>query len=196
MNGSSKRAPTHWPNGLRLLHAMSYSPSIPLDVLQFIKGSVHASNAGRIDPSTSNAPVIIRRIDDPAHPALGQMGLFSTRKIPPRTHIIDYLGEAHVDDRPNSDYDLSLYRATQPEGGTFTSVGIDAAHMGNEARFINDYRGIKPKPNASFKERRTQSGELRMSIWSGSEVIRKGDEILVSYGKSWWRTRRESELIT
>lgn len=67
---------------------------------------------------------------------------------------------------------------------------VDAACMGNEARFINDYRGIKPKPNAIFKEGRSSWGELRMSIWSDSEVIRKGDEILVSYGKSWWRARQ------
>ena len=62
--------------------------------------------------------------------------------------------------------------------------------MGNEARFINDYRGIKPKPNALFKDGRTARGELRISIWSANEPIRKGEEILVSYGKSWWRARK------
>ncbi len=61
--------------------------------------------------------------------------------------------------------------------------------MGNEARFINDYRGIKSKPNALFKEGRKANGELRMSVWSDSEGIKKGEEILVSYGKSWWRAR-------
>lgn len=64
--------------------------------------------------------------------------------------------------------------------------------MGNEARFINDYRGIANKPNALFKEIRTASGEMRMSVWSGSETIPKGKEILVSYGKSWWRARQLS----
>jgi hypothetical protein len=63
--------------------------------------------------------------------------------------------------------------------------------MGNEARFINDYRGISSKANSIFLDGRTQTGELRMSIWSTREEIRKGDEILVSYGKSWWRSRTE-----
>jgi hypothetical protein len=68
-------------------------------------------------------------------------------------------------------------------------VGVDAHKCGNEARFINDYRGISEKPNAGFRDNRLSSGELCMSIWSCSEGIRKGDEILVSYGKSWWRAR-------
>lgn len=70
-----------------------------------------------------------------------------------------------------------------------SSIGIDASKMGNEARFINDYRGIAEKPNAIFSDTRDHEGELRMYIWSSQE-IKKGDEILVSYGKSWWRTRQ------
>ena len=129
-------------------------------------------------------PVAIQSITDQSHPARGQFGLFAAKKIPPRTFILDYIGEVHCDDRPDSDYDLALYRSPDYPG-----VGVDARSAGNEARFINDYRGVKPKPNALFQERRTEAGELRMSIWSGSEVIKKGDELLVSYGKSWWKER-------
>ncbi|THH09869.1 hypothetical protein EW145_g1712 [Phellinidium pouzarii] len=169
---------------------MSYSPSIPPEALQFIRGSTSSTAADIV--STLNSPVVIRRIGDLAHPAVGQMGLFASKKILSRTLIIDYLGEAHADERLDSDYDLSLHRA-QPEEGVYISVGIDATRMGNEARFINDYRGVRTKPNAIFKERRTLSGELRMSVWSDSETIKKGDEILVSYGKSWWQTRQQKE---
>jgi len=112
------------------------------------------------------------------HPeqAVGQFGLFAAKKIPPRTHLLDYLGEVHCDDRPSSDYDLSLYRT--PDG--LVSVGVDASTMGNEGRFVNDYRGIRARPNAQFEERRVDKGELRMSIWTGGETIKKGEEILVS----------------
>ena len=69
--------------------------------------------------------------------------------------------------------------------------------MGNEARFINDYRGIRIRPNAIFKERRTIHGELRIGIWSADgETINKGDEILVSYGKSWWNARNETNKLS
>jgi hypothetical protein len=74
-------------------------------------------------------------------------------------------------------------------------VGLDASTMGNEARFINDYRGIRAKPNALFCDRRTAAGELRMSIWSSAEGVKKGEEILVSYGKAWWRARISTDPV-
>lgn len=37
--------------------------------------------------------------------------------------------------------------------------------MGNEARFINDYRGIANKPNALFKEIRTGRNEDERLEW-------------------------------
>ncbi|PAV21865.1 hypothetical protein PNOK_0182200 [Pyrrhoderma noxium] len=129
---------------------MTYSQSIPEDVLQFIKGSAHVMQP--VDNVTLDAPVVIRRIENPAHPAHGQMGLFAHKKIPSRTFIMDYIGEAHSNERADSDYDLCLYRAQVEDG--FVNIGIDAAYMGNEARFINDYRGIRTRPNAIFKERR------------------------------------------
>lgn len=95
-------------------------------------------------------------------------------------------GEIHCDDRPNSDYDLSLHRSQDG-----IHVGIDASVMGNEARFINDYRGVRSKPNAVFSDVKTDSGAMRMSIWSSGEEIKKGEEILVSYGKAWWRARSQ-----
>ena len=110
--------------------------------------------------------------------AMGQFGLFAAKKIPSRTYLLDYLGQIHCDDRPSSDYDLSLYRSSDG----LISVGVDASAMGNEGRFVNDYRGILAKPNAQFEERRIENGELRMSIWTCSKVIKKGEEILVSMG--------------
>ena len=101
--------------------------------------------------------------------------MFAAKKIPSRTYLLDYLGEVHCDDRPSSDYDLSLYRT--PDG--LVNVGVDASVMGNEGRFVNDYRGIRARPNAQFEERRADDGEVRMSIWTGGEVIKKGEEILV-----------------
>ena len=94
-------------------------------------------------------------------------------------------GEIHCEDRPESDYDLSLYRSQDG-----VNVGVDASRMGNEARFINDYRGIREQPNAKFvDERSAETGRLEMGVWSGHQGIKKGEEILVSYGKGWWQAR-------
>lgn len=180
--------PSHWPSGLVFLEALSYHPSVPQDIRAHIRGShLKISSVAAASAANARPLVAIRPISETSHPAHGQSGLFATKKIPPRTLIIHYLGEVHCDDRPDSDYDLSLYRS--PEG---LSAGVDASRMGNEGRFVNDFRGVRPKPNAAFEEIRTADGELRMSVWSMSEVIKKGDEILVSYGKSWWRERTAS----
>ncbi|WWC61852.1 uncharacterized protein I303_104437 [Kwoniella dejecticola CBS 10117] len=120
------------------------------------------------------------------------------------------------DEHEDSDYDLSLLRIsaseiTNPFPGYHISIGIDAAHMGNAARFVNDYRGINDSggPNAEFRLGKGENGELQMEIWSlplklnkknrGNQVtaaaaatgISKGDEILVSYGKGWWGARNQ-----
>lgn len=128
----------------------------------------------------------IRQIQERTHPAFGQLGLFAARKIPPNTMLLWYLGEVHAEHRDNSDYDLSLFKTS---GGI--NIGVDAQYMGNEARCINDYRGIGERPNALFKEVSNNKGELRMSVWSGSKGIAKNEEILVSYGKGWWNARRQ-----
>ncbi|KAG9288970.1 hypothetical protein G9A89_015519 [Geosiphon pyriformis] len=71
-------------------------------------------------------------------------------------------------------------------------ICIDGWKQGSEARFINDYRGIASKPNASFHEFiDAKTGELKMGVWvmPGVGKIKKGNEILVSYGKGFWRER-------
>lgn len=174
-------SPAHWPPDVQYISDLPYHSSVPESIRLQLHPKVSSSTT---DKHTARPLVLIQIISDSLHPAKGQRGLFAAKKIPARTHIIDYIGEVHCDDRPGSDYDLSLYRTQDG-----VSVGVDAQFKGNEARFINDFRGVKPKSNAVFEERRTQEGELRMSVWSGSEVIKKGDEILVSYGKAWWKER-------
>ncbi|EKM83459.1 hypothetical protein AGABI1DRAFT_66081 [Agaricus bisporus var. burnettii JB137-S8] len=174
-------SPARWPADIRYLRASLFHASATPAARDFVKGD--ASMVTSL-PNTYPSSVAIRPITDPTHPAHGQYGLFATCRIKPDTRILDYFGEIHCDTRPDSDYDLSLHRF--PDG---TSIGIDARGAGNEARFINDYRGISKKPNAVFQDNRVGSGELRMSICSCKEGIRKGDEIVVSYGKSWWKAR-------
>ncbi|KAH9853064.1 SET domain protein [Lenzites betulinus] len=180
------RRPAHWPANVRYITEPQYHSSVPPEIRNHICSSQHATGP----PESSHvlrSAVVIQIITEPTHPACGQYGLFAAKKIPPRSLIMDYIGEVHCDDRPESDYDLSLYRSSDS-----VSVGIDAQLLGNEARFINDYRGVKARPNAIFQDRRTDTGELRMSVWTGADAVRKGEELLVSYGKSWWRERQAS----
>lgn len=75
--------------------------------------------------------------------------------------------------------------------------------MGNEARFVNDYRGIRGEgPNAEFREVLFGSGERGMGVWvmgtgkkggKGKAGIKKGEEIVVSYGRGFWKARVDEE---
>ncbi|KAM7202500.1 hypothetical protein V8F33_002720 [Rhypophila sp. PSN 637] len=101
-----------------------------------------------------------------------------------------------------SDYDLWLSREAD--------LAVDGETMGNEARFINDYRGVpgKERENAELRlvwderigewtmavYKVTAGGGLVPSKMSSVGVIRKGEEILVSYGRGFWERRKEEGL--
>ncbi|KAF7339760.1 hypothetical protein MSAN_02191500 [Mycena sanguinolenta] len=174
--------PQHWPANIRYISTCSYHSSVSKSTHEFLTAKPDRVTASAEPAARGSSFVAIRRISDSNHPAFGQFGLFATKKLKPNTHIIDYIGEIHCEER-DSDYDLSLFRSAD------VSVGVDASKMGNEGRFVNDYRGIKDKPNALFVEVRRPSGELGIRIES-SGLIKKGEEILVSYGKAWWQARR------
>ncbi|TFY65272.1 hypothetical protein EVG20_g5656 [Dentipellis fragilis] len=183
---SQAKPPKNWPSDVHFINSQRFHSSVTTTARAFVQGpqtKTHEADTLARAPSL----VVIRRITEPSHPACGQYGLFASKKIPPRTHLIDYLGEVHCDDRPHSDYDISLHRFQDG-----VNIGSDANTMGNDARFVNDYRGVRHKPNVEFRDRRTQSGELRMSVWSLTEPVKKGEELVVSYGKAWWQARLAS----
>jgi SET domain-containing protein len=193
---SKVQLPKGWPQNLQYLPAPHYSKQIPPETLN----ALHEKPSGALDVPLLNGPSVsasIRAITSQYHPAKGQYGLFASRDIAPGSLIVFYIGVVHSEQEtdPTSDYDLSLDRDR--------GISVDAAKAGNEARFINDYRGISDKgPNAEFQEVWVATGngshERRMAVFalpagkSGKRIagIKKGEEILVSYGKGFWKERR------
>lgn len=105
--------------------------------------------------------------------------------------IVDYIGHYHLPDEsdPASDYDLTFRHEQQ------LHLAIDAARAGNEARMVNDYRGTGQEENAVFRTYVVPAtGEIRMGIFvkrtRQGKGIKKGAEILVSYGKGFWHNRQ------
>jgi hypothetical protein len=181
------RVPKNWPKDVQYLDAPVYHTSVPKEIVTQLRNSATISPQLPVVSASGTTWTQIRQIRTNAHPACGQLGLFAARKIPPNTMLLWYLGEVHMEPREGSDYDLSLMKTN---GGV--NIGIDAQYMGNEARCINDYRGVAERPNAVFREVKSDKGELRMSVWSGSKGVGKNDEILVSYGKGWWNARSQA----
>lgn len=201
--------PQHWPSNVTYLTRARVEAGFPSD----LRTLVVLPAAAYPPPSCTK----IKKIEDVKHPAYGQFGLVATKKIPPRTMLLPYLGVIHARQdgkttvHDSSDYDLSLIRARwsrpQPESGDDASlslqendivdIGIDAATAGNSARIINDYRGVPgaTKPNAEFRvvtPRQpgvTSLAVAGMEVWSLDKEIPKGQEILVSYGKGFWHAR-------
>ena len=209
--------PKNWPQSLPYLTNPAYSPTLTSSHLTVLRARPQETKD--LPPNNPKGPsplVKITPITTPSHPANGQSGLFATKDLKPGTFILQYIGEIHAsplsktsaststspeansqsqkaDPHASSNYDLSLDREM--------GIGIDADKRGNEARFINDYRGVAERPNAEFKEIWDGARKERgMGVWvlpegkrGKGKGIRKGEEILVSYGRGFWGARKGEE---
>lgn len=182
--------PKNWPDSMPYLASPHHSPRLSAAQVESL-GTKPAAMAV-VPASLTALPspwVRVRAIRDAAHPADGQLGLFATRALEPGSFILPYLGRVHASASASaaSDYDLWLDKEAD--------VAVDAALGGNEARFVNDYRGVRERPNAEFAPAWCERWrQVCVGVWvlggKGSKGIRKGDEILVSYGKGLWEARR------
>ncbi|KFH40963.1 hypothetical protein ACRE_083260 [Hapsidospora chrysogenum ATCC 11550] len=198
--------PKNWPDTLPYLTAPLHSKELSPSQLQTLRTNPRNSSSHTIQiipassTQTPSTNVKIQPIQEPSHPANGQYGLFAARDLKPGAFILPYLGRVHGGGGgtdPHSDYDLWLDRDAD--------IAVDAGREGNEGRFVNDYRGVKRRPNAEFGAAWCERwGQLCVAFWVvGSpgkkgrlEGIRKGEEILVSYGKCFWEERMaEAERV-
>jgi hypothetical protein len=198
---ATHQLPKSWPENIPYLTNLVYSKAVAPDILKTTDPKVDLNcHVKTVSNTKGPSPLVkIIKIKDPVHPANGQHGLFAAQHLYPDTFILFYLGHVHgsSDADPNSDYDLSLDREL--------GIGVDASKMGNEARFINDFRGVAVRPNAEFRDIWVGIGkgvfEKRMAVHvlpagkSGkrSKGISKGEEILVSYGKGFWMERQREK---
>ncbi|KAF2273941.1 uncharacterized protein EI97DRAFT_139398 [Westerdykella ornata] len=198
MPGSSSTVPKEWPQGIVYLRVPHYSKRLSSETSRVLILPFSEIPADEQLMKSTNGPftnVRISKITNSNHPAYGQYGLFAAQHLPPDSFVLPYLGYVHdqSDTNESSDYDLSLDREHR--------VGVDASTMGNEARFINDYRGIAPAPTAEFRDIYIDLGngkaEKRIGVFvlsagkSGKRAkgVPKGQELLVSYGKGFWAAR-------
>jgi len=180
---------SNWPTQVEFSNNYKYDPTIPSE----IKEKYCPSGTVRQRASRPSSKVYYKRINDPDHPAHGEFGLFCA--IPhamPGTWLLDYVG--HVtrgeDQDKTSDYVSDF--------GERSELACDANSYGNEARFLNDFRNTGKHPNVEFNIRRDKNGELRQGVYvklakdaktKDFNGIQQHEELLVSYGKSYWRSR-------
>ncbi|KAF9098650.1 hypothetical protein BGX23_005716 [Mortierella sp. AD031] len=130
-------------------------------------------------------PYEIRLITGPPkHPVLGSYGLFATKTLRPGLHLLDYISLVAPDEYADPDSDHTLYLSND--------LNLDASVHGNHGRFVNDFRGVRSQeqgPNVGWDlYRDTETGQIRMGC-KVLKLIRKGEEILCTYGKAYWKSR-------
>lgn len=93
---------------------------------------------------------------------------------------------------------VSLDAESDSEQPDPTALYLDSRYWGNESRFVNDYRGIAQKPNVEFRSfiqndsastsdesQEDDKQRFQMGLFS-TRLIRKGQELVINYGKSYW----------
>ncbi|KAG1148598.1 hypothetical protein G6F37_004447 [Rhizopus arrhizus] len=192
---ASTSSPSGWTSETKYIDKLFWSPHVPPDLKelfqpskaitrssQFINQHVHITGTF---PSIKEQRkhVKIKKITDPKHPCCGAYGLFAAQTLQPKQLIIDYLGVVEYEDGYESTSDYVLKYGTD--------LSIDAGRCGNEARFCNDFRGCGPEPNVCFMNYLDENtNHIKVGIFvNGNRKIKKGDELLVTYGKSFWAKR-------
>jgi len=150
--------PKNWPSDVAFLRKPQISAPLSPTALQIQDPNIDDNNGTKhpatthirihTPPAVPSPLVAIKPITTPtSHPARGQRGLFACTALAPGSFILFYQGAVHDSSStdPHSDYDLSLDRDRD--------LAVDATRAGNEARFINDYRGVRVHgPNAEFRD--------------------------------------------
>mmetsp|Transcript_2482 Transcript_2482/g.3655 ORF Transcript_2482/g.3655 Transcript_2482/m.3655 type:complete len:379 (-) Transcript_2482:250-1386(-) len=181
-----------WPSHVEFSNDYRWDESVPSEIKDKYVPRTIRRRAAR--PSRN---VYVKSITDPDHPAYGEFGLYSAHNLPPGSWLLDYIGHntlGGTQDK-NSDYVSDF--------GEKSELACDANTFGNEARFINDFRNTGKHANVEFNVRRDARGELRQGVYvklkkdvRGNDKnnkdfngVKQDEELLVTYGKSYWRSR-------
>ena len=117
--------------------------------------------------------VKVEKINDPNNILHNQFGLFATEKFNEYDIIGQYTGEL----------------VSPEKGGKYVSASkdccIDASCLGNELRFINDYRNISSSNNVVIKT--TYIDKKPRVLFVVTKKIEPGDQLLTDYGEGYWQ---------
>jgi len=142
-----------------------------------------------------SSPVKSVRVEDIAirnHPAFNRKGskmLVATELIKENECIGYYAGEIKYFKEDDTCEDWNPYQLTPVPQGEYY---IDGQTIGNEMRFINDPRGLpNTQANAKFYQSDRKIKGFYVSAVHALKDIKKGEEILVSYGDDYWEMLKE-----
>ena len=164
-NGGTGQQSSPWPSDVRYLTSLVWGDDVIRAKELYRKYKVSGNRPVEASPASVKKTVRWQLITDEKHPAKGEHGLFTTRKLEKGQHIIDYLGYVSLkgNESQTSDYTASF--------GDDNELALDAEKMGNEARMINDFRNTGRRANALFDQYRDAAGDMKLGVFVG----RKGE---------------------
>lgn len=110
-------------------------------------------------------------------------GVFAKVNIPPYSTLHHYAGVLALDDKIHPDHD-STFSFTD-----YKTFSIDAMKKGNWTRFMNHSPEGHPRNNVIPWEYYLSEGP-RVVFTSGQHGIKKGEQLLYSYGDEYWAERK------
>lgn len=151
-----KQQEHQWPKNVTFSNNYEWEASVPAG----IKMKYYPSdNIRRQRSNHFSRNVYFKRITDEDHPAYGQYGLFcALPHAKPGQWLLDYVGRVTLGEDQNKESDYVS------EFGAHSELSCDANTLGNEARFLNDFRNTGRFPNVEFNFRRDKNGEFRQGV--------------------------------
>ena len=164
-------------------------PSFPTDEATYFSGVVESrGHTTRYYAFPHLGGIVVFELE-PGHvayvsPDVPSYGVKATKSIKKGDPIGYYAGESRSTDiRPPNPYCLGIHK----------NVVVDALHCGNELRFINDPRESfevlnRDKANVDIsRDIYVELNGVRADALVATKDINIGDELLWSYGNSYWR---------
>lgn len=159
-----------WPSDLSYTHTPDMSEVSPAD-----KRLLRQDNL----PGVS-----IRRVTDTAHPACGQNALYATINFGVGDVLGEYTGKV-MPGHWGGEYVTRLWNTGA--NSDYYRPGVDAQHMGNELRMINDHRGVPGATGPNCKFSRAAIRGFRAALIVAIKPIAPNEEFLLDYGEVYWR---------
>jgi len=114
-------------------------------------------------------------------------GVFAKEDIPPYSTLHHYIGEIIPSNKLNPDHDSTF------SFELFDDYSIDAMKKGNWTRFMNHSDVGEPTNNVTVWEYYTKDGP-EIIFTSGPRPIKKGTQLLYSYGEEYWEDKKALKL--
>jgi len=122
----------------------------------------------------------VQKVTDPNHPEHGKFGVFAKVALDKNKVLGEYTGAIQLTDTKKTSGFASILFDNYVH-----SVDVDAEKIGNEFRFLNDYRGTSiSRPNVTLSAT-VFNGEWHIAVLT-TRIIPRGTELVVDYGPTYW----------